>query len=296
MKGTTFILMFLVGAVFAMAQKTEKVRVEYTYYADSHENVQDAKHNAFEQGKIQAIADVFGTIVSSTSSTILKTGGASGEEIDDFMQLGSSEVKGEWLETTREAEYDIEYADGKLVVHVTGEGLVREIVSAKVDYKAKILCNGTEDKFERSDFRNGDDLYVSFTSPVEGYLVVYLLDNNKDAYCLLPYQEQRKGVYHVNANQRYVLFSQKSADAEERPYVDEYTLTAELPVERNQIYILFSPNKFSKASDAASGTNTEGLQLPRHLKYKDFQKWLAKCRKHDKQMCLEKKIVTITKD
>ena len=175
-----------------------------------------------------------------------------------------------------------------LVVSVKVKGKAREIVSAGIDFQAKVLRNGTEDKYESDQFRSGDDLYLSFTSPVSGYLAVYLVDAENQAYCLLPYRNQTDGIYPVKANQRYLFFSIKEASLQERHYVDEYVMTCERESEQNQIYIIFSPNQFTKARDK----NSSDL-LPRDIPFAEFQKWLIKNRKMDKGINLDKKLITI---
>lgn len=281
------------------AQKEKKVKLDYTYYASQNEGLAQAKENAFEAAKINAIGREFGTILSATTSSLVESKQSSdgkSKEIDDFFMLSTSDVRGEWIETTKEPEYEFDIGKDVMLIHVLAEGRIREITSARVDFRARVLRNGTQDKFEASNFLSGDDMYVSFISPIDGYLSIYLLDNNRDAYCLLPYQYETDGAYHVIANKRYVLFSQKDEIAPQiKSIVDEMVITADDDIEHNQLYIIFSPNKYYKAADYESTINSDGLQLPRQLTYTQFQKWLTKCRKHDKDMCVEKSYITIKK-
>ncbi len=256
-----------------IAQNIIEVKCEYTYHAPENVTIEQAKYTALERAKLQAIADKFGTIVSQSSSTFIKN--SNGISSTDFFSLGNSEVKGEWIETISEPKYNIYYEQNMLVVDVSVTGKIREIISAKIDCKAKILRNGIEDKFESSDFKNDDYLYLSFTSPVDGYLAVYLVDANKQAFCLLPYRNSSDGIYRIKANQPYLFFNAKSADINERSIVDEYFMTCSGESEQNQIYIIFSPQSFAKASD-----NNIDNNLPQNLNYADFQKWLVKHRKH----------------
>lgn len=269
----------------AFAQKVKTVEGEYTYYAPENVTMEQAKRTALDRAMIQAIADEFGTIVSQQNATRVEN--QNGRSDIDFLSIGGSEVKGEWLETIGDPIYNIRYEGDMLVVTVRVKGKAREIVTAAIDFQVRILRNGTDDKFEDDDFRSGDDLYLSFQSPVAGYLAVYLVDADNQAYCLLPYRNQTEGIYQVNANQRYVFFNTKEAPQPERPYVDEYVMTCSRSSEHNQIYVIFSPNQFVKATD-----NQSNATLPRELKFEDFQKWLSKCRKHDKEMNI--KIVPIT--
>lgn len=282
------ILLLLALSLPLLAQKTKTVEGEYTYYAPENVTVEQARRTALDRAKIQAIADEFGTIVQQTNTTRIQN--RDGESASDFYSIGGSEVKGEWIETIGEPEYTISYESNMLVVTCRVKGKAREIVSAQIDIKALVLRNGTDDKFEDDDFKSGNDLYLSFVSPVKGYLAVYLIDDDNKAFCLLPYRSQTEGIYPIEANRRYVFFDIKSASPEERGYVDEYVMTCERSSEHNLIYIVFSPNPFAKAAD-----NSSSDLLPREISFDDFQKWLVKCRKHDKEMNLRRIPIEITK-
>lgn len=280
----SIIMLFLSSTVFSQKMKT--VEGEYTYRVPENITVEQAKRTALDRAMIQALADEFGTIVSQSNTTRIEN--KNGKSDIDFLSIGGSEVKGEWMETIGNPVFDIRYEGDMLIVYCKVKGKAREIVSAGIDFQAHILRNGTDDKFESDQFRGGDDLYLSFKSPVSGYLAVYLIDAENQAYCLLPYRNLTEGIYPIQANQRYTFFNIKEAPLQERPFVDEYVLTCERESEQNQIYIVFSPNQFVKAID----NDTSDL-LPRELGFADFQKWLVKCRKHDKDMNLMIKPITI---
>lgn len=270
------------------AQQVKKVVGTYTYYAPEDISLDRAKRIALERAQIEAIAEAFGTDISQHNST--RVTNKKGHSDIDFLSISSSDVKGEWIETIGDPEYTINYDRNMLVVKCVVKGNVREIESAAIDIKAKVLRNGTEDRFESSEFRNGDDMYLSFQSPTNGFLAVYLLDNNGDAFCLLPYRNQTDGIQRIAANISYVFFSEKHAEQEERRFVDEYTLTCEHINENNQIYIIFSPNPFVKAND-----NDNGELLPREIDGHSFQTWLAKVRRKDKFVNFISKQITIQK-
>ena len=283
-----FSVCFMMGmSLVAVAQKTERVTATYTYYAPEHVSIEEARRVALQRAQLQAIADAFGTIVTQTNATTVRN--ENGKSDVSLLSLGASEVKGEWLRTDGEPEYEIAYEDGMLAVTVWVKGVIREIVNAAVDFQARVLCNGTEDRFEQDRFRNGDDLYLSFQSPVDGYLTIYLLDAEGTAYCLLPYRGDTGGRVAVKGNRRYVFFSVDDVPAEERGMVDEYVMTCGNREELNQIYVIFSPQLFTKAVDYAG----EGVQ-PRELPYEEFQQWLFNCRKQDREMRVEVKHIVIS--
>ena len=285
------LLLLFVAAV--SAQGLKKVEGYYLYHAPENVTLEQAKRTALDRAKIDALAKAFGTVVSQTTGTRVKT--TNGESDVDVLSFGGSEVKGEWIETIGEPVYVTRYEGDMLVVEVSVKGRAREIVSAGINFEARVLRNGTEVKFEDQQFRSGDDLYLSFVSPVSGYLAVYLIDQAKQAMCLLPYAGQTIGVYPINANQQYTFFNSKSAPLEERPLVDEYQMTCDDESEFNQIYLVFSPNSFSKAVDSDGTWRDDGLLLPRNLPYDKFMEWLVKCRKRDKDMQAVVRPLTVTK-
>ena len=287
MKHRLFIIVCLCFlCVGTFAQRTEKVYAEYIYHAPENISLEEAKRIALERAKIQAIADEFGTIVSQSNTTLVSN--RNGESSSDFFSLGGSEVKGEWIETIGKPEYEIDYEQGMLVVKAMVSGRIREIVSAQIDLKAEVLCNGTDLKFARSDFKSGDDLYLYFQSPVNGYLAVYLLDEvSQMVYCLLPYKSSSEAVTPIEKDKPYIFFSAKHA-GDKGYLVDEYTMTCTNPVERNTIYVVFSPNEFAKANS----NNVDEL-LPQELSFEEFQKWLVKGRNRDKEMNVWKESIMI---
>lgn len=288
LKVLTAICLCLIS-VNTYAQRIVTGKGTYTYPIPENISIEDAKTIVLEKARLQVIADEFGTIVDMT--TVTEVANSNGNSSVEMMSFGESEVKGEWIEDIAAPEFKIDYNHGCLSITVTVEGKIREIVCADIDFSAKVLRNGVEDRFEGCDFRHGDDLYMSFQSPIDGYLAVYLYTGEDDAYCLLPYIGQTEGYFNVKRNKKYILFSADNAsEGLSSAVVDEYNMTASRSKEINLIYIMFSPNKFVKALD----NDSDGV-LPRSLDYKSFQKWLIKCRNRDKEMRVQRKTITISK-
>lgn len=280
-----FTACFCLLSLCLQAQKTKKVHGEYVYHAPENVTLEDAKRTALERAKVQALADAFGTLVSQSNSTIVRN--TDGVSSSDFLSLGGSEVKGEWIETIGEPEFDISFTEGMLVVRVSVTGRAREIVSSKIDFEAKLLRNGTEPKFESSEFRNGDDLYLYFKSPVDGYLAVYLLDETTmQVYCLLPYRNSGEGSVKIKHDVPYVFFSTEKAN-NNKAEVDEYVMTCAGKHETNVIYVIFSTNPFVKANLNIS------VQSLNNTSYEDFNKWLVKSRNIGNDFQILKNIIEI---
>ena len=294
-----------VSTVFA--QKTKTVEATYTYHVPKSVTEELAEQIALERAMLQALADEFGSIVFQMNTASIA--GSDGESELDFSSIGGSEVKGEWIETIGKPEYSKYYDNGMFIITCHVKGKAREIVNTPIDIQTRVLCNGTDDKFVNDRFKDGDDLYISFQSPVAGYIAIYMVNQNEEvAYCLLPYRNQAEGVYPVEANRRYLFFNRKFAPENERHYVDEYVMGCLHSPEYNRIYIFFSPNKFSKATDLQTESSSsrkikkelkkKGIladSLPRQLSIEDFNKWQVKCRKHDREMNLRMIPISIHK-
>ena len=280
-------------ALSLSAQKIVKVQGEYTYLAPENVSLLEARKTALYRAQIQALADEFGTLISGYTSTMISN--IDGKSSTDFTSLGNSLVKGEWLETIGEPEYNISYEQNTVVVKCRIVGRAREIITTPVQFQIKILRNGTEKKYEASDFRNDDDLYIYFSSPSEGYLAIYLIDSEQTAYCLLPYNSSSEGSFKIEANIDYVLFSREQV----YPYidpseVDEYTLFTEKERETNYIYAIYCKKEFVKAVDEQGVASGDRL-LPRELSFEDFQKWMTRNRMYDTDMQVEIKPISISK-
>ena len=275
MKRLLIVLTWLTLPFCLSAQKTEKACATFTYYAEGNETVNQAKLKALEGAKLQAIAQTFGTFVSQ--STVSSDRVENGQEDNYFYQLSDSEVKGEWMEDVGEPQYQVEYAQDMLIVTCTMCGKVREISNAATDFEATVLRNGTEKRFADTRFHAGDEMFMWFRSPIDGYVAIYFVDEKMTAYCLLPYISNTTGQHPVKHNEEYIFFSKQKA--KENAYADEFRLTCDNSIEHNRLYVIFSPVPFTKAID-----NQEKEGLPRQLSYEEFNKWLGKSRRHDAKM------------
>lgn len=269
------------------SQKTKKVSAEYTYFAPETMSVEEAKRTALERAKIQAIADEFGTLVSQSTSTVISN--KNGETDTQFFSLGGTDVKGEWIETIGEPVYDIQFENHFLVVKCTVKGKAREIESAKIDFIAKPLRNGTTLKYESTEFKDGDDLYLYFQSPIDGFLSVYLIDNQLDmAYQILPYRKSNGSPVEITQSKEYVFFSKKMANLDERDIIDEYRLNCNQHTEYNSLIVVFSVDSYTTAI-----CNEGNISIPNFLSSENFTEWLTFFKKKYNNFKIIEEVLTI---
>lgn len=267
------ILLLCLAGEDAYAQRIVSDRYTYRYVMSETESFQQAKVNAVRQAQLGMIADHFGTLVSSTTAMTIS-------ETVSSVTYGDVEVKGEWLEDTAPPVILKSVVNDHFVLDVTVSGRIREIVSAPIDIKCHVLKNGTDVRYSSLDFTHGDRLYLSFKSPVDGYVAVYLGDR-QTINCLFPYNGLSADIMKVDAGDEYVFFS-KSKSGKIDPFaVREYPLGCSpgVDMEMVRLYVVFSPNKFTKANDSADGKL-------RTLAFNDFHAWLSRVRRTDPEMNL----------
>lgn len=283
-------VMALLACVMPMSAHADDVRTveaSYTYYGNGEQSRNQCKALALEGARSEALAKAFGRTVSTT---IFERETVS-DELDSSYQdyLSQTEVKGEWLGDLSEPQYEIKTdEEGNFVITCTVKGRARAITNEAVDFDAEVLTRSVQGKKRSTKFNSGDYMYVSMTTPADGYVVVYLADDAGNVFTLFPYLDENMVSVPVKKNQTYVLFD-PAAKQPTAAMVDEMKMTTSKSFERNDIYVLFSPNPFSKAKDDYVSETT-----PRMLKLKDFNKWLINTRNHDRKMSLKRIPVEIT--
>lgn len=298
----SIVALALAGATFANAD--EKVTATAVYYAPLSMSPAQARQEAITRAQLDAIRTRFGSSLTETNFTFMQE--SSDGSRDDFYAIGESDVKGEWVETLGDTVWNITPGAHETIYEVTLRGRIREIPTGRADIDSRILFNGTDrdrDRLRNFTFHVGDYIYVYFTSPVDGYLAAYLGDDDEamTMQCLLPYDGMADGAFPIEAGKEYILFSRDDATPEARPFTRRIKMNARKDVDINQIYIIFSPNKFTKAADVQDRSRTvtdrrtgEQLSLlPRQATFAAFQKWLARNRRHDPQMQVIKTVVSV---
>lgn len=286
-----FLISIFCAAIFTVAaQKIVSVSGEHTYYAPSTMSLEQAKQEALLQTRLKVLADRFGTIVNSTTNITLSNSETDQtRSLSEVHTLATHEVKGEWIEDTREPVQEISYdrsMRNTTIITTRVWGKAREILTAKAQVDVHLLKD-TLSGADADVFHHEQSFYLSLQSPVAGYAAVYLLDEDEDmAYCLLPAADDERGAIPVTGNRRYVFFSSEYA---RRYYTKadellgtEYMFTTERSVSYSQIYVLFSPQQFYKANDEAKAH--EQYSLPRATQLKNFRQWLTQCKIRDTQL------------
>jgi hypothetical protein len=268
------------------------VSITYDYISDNpNETPEQAEQTAIQMAQQKALEEHFGLDVVGITSTMQRNRqeGQQVSSTSDVFSLRETSVRGEWIETTSQKVLNKTFEKGFWHVKVYIAGRARNHSTDKPEIQYAFI-NNAHDKQNRDQYYDGDDIFLRFTSPISGALCVYLVDAEQNAYCLLPYQSSTIGYQKIDANQEYLFFS-TSTD----PNADEYTLNTMQSSEQNALYVIFSPNTFTKAADQQAGKNWRNEQLPRQLNYEELMKWLARNQTRDENMVVRREVVTIRK-
>ena len=143
----SFILSLIISAICyrCFSQEMKEVYGEYTYYATESTSIEEAKRIALERAKIQAIADAFGTQISQNSSTTVSV--LNNKSDSRFFMMGTSEIKGEWIETIGQPTFSIVLESQFFIVNCKVNGKVREILQPDIDIEVATERNGVTKYF-----------------------------------------------------------------------------------------------------------------------------------------------------
>ena len=282
--GGSLLLAAIAMPLGAKAQRTAKVSGKYSYIVTDNDNItlKQAKINAIDHAKAEALKEEFGTMVGSDFMSSERQG--SNDDVSSFYVMDTStSVKGEWLGDEKEPVVTIE-TDGKdLIFTAEVWGSAREIVRANTELKWDVMKDINGKKVGSDQFNTGERFFMNFKSPIDGYVAVYLITGDDDTACLLPYRKDTSGRVQVKGGREYVFFD-KSVD----PNATYYKLSTNQPQEMNQMVVVFSPNPFSKDVTISSDS-----RKPNSISQKDFAKWLLKNQRADKDMVVNRKWLTI---
>ncbi len=283
-KSLLLVICILLTAQTVQAQRVAKVTGKYTYIVTDNDDItlREAKRKCLELAKAAAIKAEFGELI--TSDVIDSNVETNGEESSSyFWENTVAMARGEWLGDTEKPTIDIKYEDGRLVFSAEVWGRAREIIQSKTDLIWQIQKDGNGKKVAANSFESGERVYVKFRSPARGYVAIYLIVGDDETSCLLPYPRDYDGRYEVKGSTDYTFF-----DKEEDPQAFHYRLKTKRRQEDNQIVIIYSPNPFTKCNDI-----TGDKLHPNSLSTHDFQKWLLKCQREDREMVVNKKWIKI---
>lgn len=287
MKRSFLTICAILICLMSSADDIKRISFTYDYVSDNpNETPIQAEQNAIVRAKLKALEEHFSVDVAGVSSVYQhsRQGGEEAKSTTDVLSNYHTSIRGEWVEIIEEKILDKKFENGfwHVRVHIVGRARNSSADKAEIRYA---FVNNIRDRQHRDQYYHDDNLFMHFSSPVSGTLCVYLVDADQIVNCLLPYGTSTIGYQPIDANREYLFFTDGNG----------LILNAQKSSEQNVLYIIFSPNKFTKAADHESGLNWRGEQMLRQLSYKDFMNWIAKIQTRDKNVVVRQDIITIVR-
>jgi hypothetical protein len=291
--------------LFPQAIKTETG--EFSIRVESDKSELETQNKGIEQARINAIKKAFGEKMLQGNNTWIENyQGKEKVESQTMVSLTSETyVNGEWLEDVKEPKIEKEFKDGALWLKITVVCKVRELTNQTNQPFSYFTSSCPDLKCKTSFFNDGQDFYLFFKSPVNGFLAAYLeVPKEGKTYRLLPYQSQAsQGSFAIQADKEYFFFSPEHGSKEFKSFIDEISVTLydkSVP-ESNTLIVIFSEkNQFGKPSlentrnHSGKGTHSdEGIILPASIGITEFNKWYINLRQQVKDLQVDRFIFTI---
>lgn len=255
----------------------------------------EVKNEVKELATINALERAFGRVIIQGNSTYI-TNLQTGQKVETntvFNTIANTSVKGEVMEVTDEKYTDVtgtKIIEGRkepvTEIRCDIEIKAREIATPPVNFTSYPLgC--TNEKCRTTAFKVDEQLYMFFSSPVSGYISIYLDDKTETA-CLYPYStmpEEFEGGVPVSSDKNYILFSNKpefNYFPTKNFIPDTYSLTSNSAQDMNRLFVIFSKEPINKPSLKGVKEIEDGYMLPKSLKSEEFQRWLNTYRSHEK--------------
>ncbi len=291
-------IFFVVIGMMSLSHAQKIVRTEGSAQVkqESHMTFIEASNLAIEQAKIAAIEKVFGTYVEQQTDMTIEEG------MTFYNIIGSTKVRGEWIETIDEPRITTR------IQQINTEGGKRDITWVSCEIKGKVrmvlprailnyeILNTPNPQSRTSSFLDGEQLYVYFKSPVDGYLSIFLEDDN-GVYRLLPYAEmasEYKNGALVLGDKDYLFFS-PSFNSFPLSEVDEIIMNLTKDrTEYNYVYIVFSQDQYIKPT-LKDSYQDQGRIIPGSLTKSEFEDWLSNNRVSSESFQVIKEKISIGK-
>lgn len=282
---TIAVLLFACATLIVNAQKVKSVQGTYKLNFSQNKNMTfvDAERECEKRAQLNALEREFGVNISDyQTSELIQNGNDDAQS--RYRQVSEQKIKGVWQRNTQVPQFTYSCENGEFYIEceVHGEGRGRS--NANIDLQWKILVGAPDTKNEGSDFNNGQMLFIDVKIPVDGYLAVYLVEEKTgNVSRLLPYFDDKDGVFDVQQGKRYILFDK---DNDSRLYPQRYEMSTEEKVEIDKIVLIFSQKRFTQCYTEKS----------KHIGYctqQEFEDWLITSKNSDDTMASFEKEIKI---
>jgi hypothetical protein len=284
-------------------QKVKVAIVTETMRVESNISLDACKKKLLESARINAVIQAFGEVIMQGNSMYVRNvqDGTEAKSQTVFNQISDTYVNGEWLEDVDEPVFKKIVKNNEDWLEIKLKCKVRELPKNKIDFEVKTL-SCPEIKCKTDMFNDGQDFFVSFKSPVDGYLSIYLeVPNEQMSYRIFPYKKQNAATcVKVNGDEEYILFSDKLNKFSfiSNSLIDNLMLSLAdgKSAEQNALVVIFSPSEILDKpilEDKSENSNENQLQIPMSISIKEFEEWVLRTKRKDENISTLKTFISI---
>lgn len=240
---------------------------EGIYYLEGRDNLDYARSMAIQTARADAIGKAFGTAVAASAYSALDYV-SDGEERNSFSSVMRSLQRGIWVKDITPPEVvSFMDADSSFGFRATVKGLARPLKSSPIETRGRLLVEGGAPGYpgrEAEILKDGEEFFFGFKAASDGWLAIYLTDEEGRVYRVAPTVRSRLGLIPVNADVTVTVRDDYLKN------VACITDSAEKEI-YNRIVYVFSPTPFMQPL----GTDADPKAgLPPVMDYDRFHNWL----------------------
>jgi hypothetical protein len=299
----TIIPVLLIGFLKpGLAQEIIKAEGFAQIRVEDHMSKETTREKVRELAMINAIESVFGAYVEKDADIDIENGQAR------FKIIGHTLVRGDWLKTISE-KFDEEkrkvrgrQGTGEEVwISCRISGKIREIGHPETALEFTPL-NCPDLVCRTYDFMDGEPFYLSFRTPVDGFLSIFIADESRMVYRLLPYQKmplEYLNAVHVTADIPYLFFLNEVGHEYFPGF--SYMMTDEIIMSTGQmqefldLFVIFSTSDYNKPLLKGEEELERSFVTPKSLDLEKFEEWLMDNRINDPAFLYKRITLTIKK-
>lgn len=238
------------------------VKCEYTVLLTEDFSTGDIWKKLENRCKEKAIAEVTSEVYKSWSDLVIvnSDNGAESESLNELVNYNTSSRDGEIVEFNI-IKKGTEQGDGAIMFYCIADVKVKTGITPDPEFIVPV-------KGIKSVYMTGDELHFSFIPYKDCYMMLFLIENERTGYMLIPNQYMKERQYLAN--------NQYNVNEESRSYI-EFAKTPNLPIEYNKLIFLFTKRKWAFNKDCQSS--------------KEIVEWIARIPNDEK--CIHQQIIEI---
>ena len=240
----------------------KNVRSEYTVLLTEEFSAGEIWKKLRNRCKEQALAEVTSEVYKSWSDLIVANSesGDGAESLNSLVNYNTSSRDGEIVEFNIVKE-GTEQGDGAITFYCIADVKVKTGLAPDPQFIVPV-------KGVKSVYMTGDELHFSFMPYKDCYMMLFLIENERTGYMLLPNQYVK--------DQKYTAMESYSLNENSRSYI-EFAKSPNIDIEYNKLIFLFTTRKWAFDKESTSS--------------KEIVEWIARIPNNEK--CIHQQIIEI---